>query len=264
MKIVDTHTHLFVTEFDADRSEAVARARAAGVVRAYMPCIDMASLPALLEMCRTYPDFCFPMIGLHPTELGEHPAALLDEMESLLRQSSHPFVAVGEVGLDFYWDESRKEEQIEIFERQIGWARQYDLPLAIHSRKAFDELYALMDKYRGSRLRGIFHCFDGTPDEARALLDFPGFYLGIGGVVTYKKSKLPATLKEAVPLQRLVLETDSPYLPPVPHRGGRNESSYIVDTASFLASLYGVDVSEVARITCENANRLFGYHEAAS
>ena len=255
IEFVDTHTHLFTAEFDADRPAAVQRAIDAGVATLCLPAINEESLAPLLAMCDAFPDVCHPMIGLHPTELGEDYNAVLDRMYDLLK-SDRRFVAIGEVGLDFYWDDTRKREQEEAFRRQIEWAAESGLPLAIHSRSAFNELYSIMDDYRGRGLRGVFHCFSGSDDEACKLLSFDGFYLGIGGVVTYKKSTLPDVLKR-VPLERVLLETDSPYLAPVPMRGKRNESSFVPYVADFLAGIYGCTVEEVATVTTANARALF-------
>ena len=255
IEFVDTHTHLFVTEFDLDRADAVRRAVDAGVGTLCLPAINGESLPSLMAMCDEFPSVCHPMIGLHPTELGEDYEAVLDRMYDILK-SDDRFVAIGEVGLDFYWDDTRKREQEEVFRRQIEWALETGLPLAIHSRSAFDELYAVMDDYRGRGLSGVFHCFSGSEEEALKLLSFDGFYLGIGGVVTYKKSTLPDVLK-CVPLERVVLETDSPYLAPVPKRGKRNESAYVPYIADFLAALYGCSVEQVAAVTTANARKLF-------
>ena len=255
IEFVDTHTHLFTTEFDVDRADAVRRAVEAGVGKLCLPAINEESLPSLMAMCDEFPSVCHPMIGLHPTELGEDYERVLDRMYNLLKNDDR-FVAVGEVGLDFYWDDTRKREQEEVFRRQIEWALETGLPLAIHSRSAFDELYAVMDDYRGRGLTGVFHCFSGSDDEACKLLSFDGFYLGIGGVVTYKKSTLPSVLK-AVPLERVVLETDSPYLAPVPKRGKRNESAYVHYVADFLAAVYDCNVEHVAMVTTANARRLF-------
>ena len=255
IEFVDTHTHLFVTEFDLDRADAVRRAVDAGVGTLCLPAINGESLPSQMAMCDEFPSVCHPMIGLHPTELGEDYEAVLDRMYDILK-SDDRFVAIGEVGLDFYWDDTRKREQEEVFRRQIEWALETGLPLAIHSRSAFDELYAVMDDYRGRGLSGVFHCFSGSEEEALKLLSFDGFYLGIGGVVTYKKSTLPDVLK-CVPLERVVLETDSPYLAPVPKRGKRNESAYVPYIADFLAALYGCSVEQVAAVTTANARKLF-------
>ena len=255
IELVDTHTHLFVTEFDIDRADAVRRAVDAGVGTLCLPAINGESLPSLMAMCDEFPSVCHPMIGLHPTELGDDYEAVLDRMYDILK-SDDRFVAIGEVGLDFYWDDTRKREQEEVFRKQIEWALETGLPLAIHSRSAFDELYAVMDDYRGRGLSGVFHCFSGSEEEALKLLSFDGFYLGIGGVVTYKKSTLPDVLK-CVPPERVVLETDSPYLAPVPRRGKRNESAYVPYIADFLAALYGCSVEQVAAVTTANARKLF-------
>lgn len=255
IEFVDTHTHLFVPEFDEDRKTAVQRAVDAGVKKLCLPSITAESLPSILAMCEEFPGVCYPMAGLHPTELGDDYKAALDIIYSHLK-SDNRFIAVGEVGLDFYWDDTRKKEQLDAFDAQIGWALETGLPLAIHSRNAFKELYDVMTAYRGKGLTGVFHCFSGSEEEAQKLLSFDGFYLGIGGVVTYKKSALPSVLKN-VPLDRVLLETDSPYLPPVPFRGKRNESAYIPYVAEFLAGVYECSVNEVARVTTENANKLF-------
>lgn len=253
---VDTHTHLFVEEFDGDRDAAVLRAIEAGVRRLCLPCIDLSSVVPMLQMCERHAGVCFPMMGLHPTEVADDYLCRLEQMHSLLA-SDDRFIAVGEVGIDLYWDTSRKAQQLDAFERQIIWARNKRLPLVIHSRNAFGELYATMDRHRGEGLTGVFHCFSGTADEARSLLGFDGFMLGIGGALTYKKSTLPATLAKAVPLERIVLETDSPYLAPVPHRGKRNESAYVPRVAEFLAGIYGVTMEHIADVTTANAERIF-------
>ena len=255
IEFVDTHTHLFTTEFDADRADAVQRAVDAGVGALCLPAINEESVPPLMAMCDAFPGVCHPMIGLHPTELGDDYNSVLDRMYNILK-SDDRFVAIGEVGLDFYWDDTRKKEQEDVFRRQIEWALETGLPLAIHSRSAFDELYAIMDEYRGRGLRGVFHCFSGSDEEAAKLLSFDGFYLGIGGVVTYKKSTLPDVLK-SVPLERVLLETDSPYLAPVPRRGKRNESAYVPFVADFLAMVYDCTVEHVAAVTTANARTLF-------
>ena len=173
-------------------------------------------------MCREYPGICHAMIGLHPTEVDDNYRSVLERIYAILKKNRE-FIAVGEVGLDFYWDDTRKREQTDALMQQIEWASETGLPLAIHSRSAFDELYSVMESYRSKGLSGVFHCFSGSEEQARKLLTFDGFCLGIGGVVTYRKSVLPAVLA-SVPLERIVLETDTPYLPPVPYRGKRNES----------------------------------------
>ena len=254
--LIDTHTHLFVEEFDDERDAVVARALEAGVKHLCLPCINASSVAAINSMCDKYPGVCHPMIGLHPTDVADDYKEQLDSLYSLLQQDER-YIAVGEVGLDFYWDTTYSNQQVEAFEQQISWAREANLPLVIHSRNAFNELYRVMDGHRDSMLSGIFHCFSGTVEEAEALLTFPGFMLGIGGALTYKKSTLPTVLAGAVPLNRIVLETDSPYLAPVPHRGRRNESAYVVEVVKALASIYGMSYDEVAAITTANAMQVF-------
>ena len=256
MQIVDTHSHLFTEEFSDDLSEVIERARQAGVSRIYMPNIDASTIESLMCVCRAYEGYCFPMLGLHPTSVGEGFQTELDLLKPLLDKPEHPFVAIGEVGLDLYWDKTFRREQEEALRQQIAWALEYDLPLVIHCREAFDELYNVMCDYRHTSLRGIFHSFTGTAEDACRLLSFEGFMLGINGVLTFKKSALPGVLTN-VPLERLVLETDSPYLAPVPYRGKRNESAYIQYTLAHLASVYGLSVEEVATITTNNAKKVF-------
>lgn len=254
-RFVDTHTHLFCEEFDGDRDAAVERALVAGVGQLCLPAINSSSLAPLLALCERHPGVCYPMAGLHPTDVGaDYEAQLATIKEAVF--SDDRFIAVGEVGLDFYWSEEFREEQYSAFEAQMGWARDAGLPLAIHSRNAFKELYDIMEKYRGSGLRGVFHCFSGNGEEAAALLSHDGFYLGVGGVLTYKKSLLPQVL-ESVPLERIVLETDSPYLAPVPFRGKRNESAYLPYIAEALAGIYNCSVAHVADVTTANARSLF-------
>lgn len=255
IEFIDTHTHLFEPEFAEDREAVVQRAVEAGVKALCLPCITEESLSRMEEMCAGFPGICYPMIGLHPTELGDDYQAVLDRMYKELK-GNDSYIAVGEVGLDLYWDDTRKNEQLDAFRQQIEWAAETGLPLAIHSRNAFDDLYKVMDDNRSKGLTGVFHCFSGDAEEARKLLSFDGFYLGIGGVVTYRKSTLPSVLAD-VPLERVVLETDSPYLAPVPRRGKRNESSYIPFVAQKLAEIYGCSVDEVAAVTTDNARRLF-------
>ncbi len=252
---IDTHTHLFCEEFDNDRACAVERALAGGVGCLCLPSINRASLAPLFDMCDRYKGVCYPMVGLHPTDVADDYKEQLAVMREFLATDSR-VIAVGEVGLDFYWSEEFRNEQYEAFETQIGWAREMNLPLAIHSRNAFKELVDIMDRYRGVGLSGVFHCFTGTEEEAEALLAHEGFFLGIGGVLTYKNSTLPRVLG-SVPLERLVLETDSPYLAPVPCRGKRNESAYIPYIAEALSKVYGCTPEHVAEVTTENALRLF-------
>ena len=261
-KLIDTHSHLFVEEFDADRIEVMARARAAGITHIVMPNIDAASIKPMLRVCAEYPDLCYPTIGLHPTEVKEDYRQVLAQMKmqldaSVRGESPHPpFIAIGEVGLDFYWDTTYKTEQFAALEEQISWALEYDLPIIIHSREAFFELYQLFAHYKDTPLRGVFHSFTGTADEAHALLEFSGFVLGINGVATFKKSTLPDALHE-VPLTRLVIETDSPYLAPTPFRGKRNESAHVTRVAEKLAEVYQLPVNDVTAQIYATSHKLF-------
>ncbi len=253
---IDTHTHIYTEEFGADRDEVVERARVAGAEALLLPAVDEKSVPEIKALCAKYPGFCFPMIGLHPTDIPDNPFPILERMEEMLK-ADESFVAVGEVGLDYYWDDSRKEVQREVFRKQIEWALAYDLPLVVHMRSAYEDMLDTLRPF-ASKLRGIFHCFGGTEEEASELLAlFPSFYLGIGGVLTFKKSILPAVLKAVVPLSRIVVETDAPYLAPTPYRGKRNEPAYIPLVLDVLAKVYGLKMEEVAEVTTRNARRIF-------
>lgn len=254
--MIDTHSHIFSEEFKEDLPEVVARAKEVGVEKIFMPNIDDTSLEDMLNVCQAYPDYCFPMIGFHPTSV-EGPDAIykVREMKRLLVKG-HPYIAIGEVGLDLYWDKTWLKEQQQVLDEQIQWALEWKLPLVIHCREAFPELFQVMEPYKHTELTGVFHSFTGTVDEARGLMDYSRFMIGINGVVTFKKSTLPEVLKE-VPLAKLVLETDSPYLAPVPFRGKRNETSYVKRVAMKLAELYGMEIGEVERQTTENALKVF-------
>ena len=259
MMFIDTHTHIYTEEFDADRADVVERARRAGAVALLLPNIDEASIEPMMALCDAHPDLCHPMMGLHPTELPPDSSPLLDRMEAMLAGGTRKFVAVGEVGLDFYWDAGRRDEQIAVFDRQITWAERYGLPLVIHSRSAHRDLVDTLLPHRDRLPRGgVFHCFGGTAEEAKELLDtFPGFYLGIGGVVTFKRSSLPEVLATEVPLERLLTETDAPYLAPVPYRGKRNAPAYVPMVVARLAEVYHTTIEAVSEITTQNARRLF-------
>lgn len=254
--MTDTHSHMYGPEFDEDRELAIQRAREAGVERILLPNINLGTIAPMLDLCRRHADYCYPMLGLHPEDVKDDWAEVLRHMEELLQQPDHPYVAVGEVGLDFYWDTTYKQEQLAALERQIAWASRYGLPLVVHCRAAHHELVEVMARHRGEGLTGIFHCFGGTLDEARDLLQFDGFVLGIGGTLTYKKSTLPEVVS-SIPLERMVLETDSPYLAPVPHRGKRNESAYVADTLLRLAQECGRTPREVEEVTERTVLRLF-------
>lgn len=256
MQFIDTHTHLDGTEFDADRDEVMERARAAGVSKVFLPAIDLKSVETVLAVSRKYEGYAYPMIGLHPEEVGADWEKVLQRMREYI-VPGHPFIAIGEVGLDFYWTRDNEREQLAAFERQVEWSVETRLPLMIHCRKAQNEMVAVMRRYQNELPGGVFHCFTGNEKEAEQLLDFHNFVLGIGGVLTFKKSHLPEVLPASVPLSRIVLETDSPYMAPVPKRGERNESAYVEFVLKRLAEAYGVEDEEVARQTNENVERVF-------
>ena len=256
MNFIDTHTHLDGEEFDADRNLVIERAQEAGVSKVFVPAIDMKSVKTVLDTCQRYPGYAYPMIGLHPEEVRADWSSVLDEMHQMLK-TGHPFIAIGEVGLDYYWSREFEHEQLQAFERQVEWSIETRLPLMIHCRKGQNEMVKLLNQYRDQLPGGVFHCFTGNEKEAEELLQFNNFVLGIGGVLTFKKSHLPEVLPAVVPLDRIVIETDSPYMAPVPMRGKRNESAYVKYVLERLALAYGVDDSEVAEATNANAERIF-------
>lgn len=257
---IDTHSHPYTEEFDDDREAVIARAREAGAEMILLPNINEASVGPMLELCEKHPDFCRPMMGLHPTELpdtAEEVETALNHMECLLEAPNHPYIAIGEVGIDLYWDDSRRDEQIAVFKHQAQWAMRYHLPLMVHSRAAHRDLVDTLLPMK-DELTGVFHCFGGTAEEARELLDtFPGFVLGIGGVLTFKKSKLPAVLRSSVPLNRIVVETDAPYLAPTPHRGQRNEPAFVPLVIEKLAEVYELPVDNVAQTLMDTTKAMF-------
>jgi TatD DNase family protein len=254
MIFTDTHTHLYSEEFNDDREAMVKRAIDARVKRLFLPNIDIKSIQPMLDLVWKFPDNCFPMMGLHPCSVDEHVEAHLFQIQKWFKKRK--FYAVGEIGLDFYWSVEFKEQQIMAFKKQIQWAIQMDLPINIHSRNSTDEVIAILQEMKHPLLRGIFHCFSGNAQQAKQITEL-GFHLGIGGVLTYKKSELPDAIAD-IDLQHLVLETDAPYLSPVPFRGKRNESAYIVNIAEKLAELKDTTVEKVANITTENAIKIFG------
>lgn len=258
MYFIDTHTHLDGKEFDEDRDDVISRAKEAGVGKVFIPAIDLPSVDTVLATCSRYPGYAYPMIGLHPEEVKADWSDVLDKMRQRLDQPEHPFIAIGEVGLDYYWSREFEHEQLEAFERQVQWSIEYRLPLMIHCRKGQNEMVNMMRRYKNELPGGVFHCFTGNEKEAAELLQFDNFVLGIGGVLTFKKSHLPETLPDAVPLGRIVLETDSPYMAPVPMLGKRNESAYTLYVLKRLAECYGVSEEEVAETTTANVYRVFG------
>ena len=258
--MIDTHSHIFSEEFRDDLTEVIDRAREVGVTHIFMPNIDDTSVQAMLDVCRQYPGYCFPMLGFHPTSVeGTDDIYKVRELKKYL-VPGHPYIAIGEVGMDLYWDKTWLKEQQQILDEQIQWALEGNLPLVIHCREAFPELFQVLQPYKNTSLRGVFHSFTGTSDEAAKLLEYEHFLIGINGVVTFKKSTLPEALA-GVPLGKLVLETDAPYLAPVPFRGKRNEPSFVKQVALKLAELYGVEIGEVERKTVENALKLFNFRE---
>ena len=253
--MIDTHSHIYAEEFTDDVEEVIQRAKAVGVEKILLPNINLQTIQPMLSLCRRHPGFLYPMLGLHPTDLTSDFQSQLHTLESQL-SLGHPYIAIGEVGLDFYWSKEFYEEQMQAFRIQIEWAVLHRLPLMIHTRSAHRELMTIMNDYRQAGLTGVFHCFGGSLEEARDLLDFEGFALGIGGVVTYKKSTLPEVLRH-VPLSRIVLETDAPYLAPVPHRGKRNESAFVAETMRALSYIYNVGEEEVQSTTNATVKRIF-------
>ncbi len=257
MGYIDTHAHLNDEAFQDDLQTVVASARAAGAERLLLPATDLASTRQVLSISERFPGFCFPMIGLHPEEvMPDKMTQELSGMEGML-SAAHPFVAIGEIGLDFYWDATHAKEQCDAFEQQVEWALKYRLPLMIHCRKAHDELLSILSAFPKEQLRGVFHCFSGTVKEAEEFMDYPNFCLGIGGIVTFKKSTLPEVLSAVVPLNRIVLETDCPYMSPVPKRGKRNEPAFIPFIIEKLAAIYHTSNEEIIHVTTQNAMRLF-------
>jgi len=254
MHLIDTHCHLYGKAFAGDIRETIQRAEKEGVEKFYLPGIDSSVLDDLLALEELYPGKCIGMAGLHPCSVKSDYETELKVVEECLGR--RPWAAVGEIGLDFYWDRTFEKQQYEAFHRQTEWALHYDIPIVIHSRDSMPESIGVVREHQKGRLKGIFHCFSGSYESAMQIIDL-GLYLGIGGVLTYKKSGLAEALKD-VGLQYMVLETDAPYLTPVPFRGKRNESAYLRYIVAALAELKGVSVEEVARITTENAQKIFG------
>lgn len=257
MNFIDTHTHLDGEEFREDLPEVVKRAQEAGVSKVFVPAIDLPSVKTVMEVCRQYSGYAYPMIGLHPEEVKSDWQQVLSGMKPLLDSSDGEVIAIGEVGLDYYWSREFEQEQLAAFEGQVRWSVETRLPLMIHCRKAQNEMVTLLKRYKADLPGGVFHCFTGNAREAEELLQFDRFVLGIGGVLTFKKSHLPEVLPAVVPLDRIVLETDSPYMAPVPMRGKRNESAYVKYVLEKLAESYGVAPEVIAEATNANVERVF-------
>jgi TatD DNase family protein len=253
MQLIDTHTHLYLPQFDTDRDEVVSRAVDNGIVKMLLPNIDLQSVDQILSSVSRYPGICYPMTGLHPTSVKSDYTTQLDKLEKLFNKQI--FIAIGEIGIDLYWDKSLLKEQIISFRRQIAFAYDNNLPVVIHSREAFPEVFSVLDEFKGKKLKGVFHAFTGSLKDAENAINL-GFKLGIGGIVTFKNSGLDHIVRETGP-ENLILETDSPYLAPVPYRGKRNESAYINIINRKLADIFGIKEEEMASITYSNSVSLF-------
>jgi TatD DNase family protein len=252
---IDTHTHLYAEEFTNDIDEVIKKALTIGVERFFLPNIDSSSIEAMHTVCNKYPLHCFPMMGLHPCSVKENYMEELAIAYNLLKTKK--YVAVGEIGIDLYWDKTFYAQQADAFTKQINWALEFDLPIVIHSRNSFDEIYEILCSFK-KLPKGIFHCFSGNEEQANKIIETTNFKLGIGGVLTFKNSGLDKAIAN-IDLQHLVLETDAPYLAPIPYRGKRNESSYIRIVASKLAEIKNCSVSHVGNITTANAKEVFGW-----
>ncbi len=254
MQLIDTHTHIYLPEFNSDRVETVRRAVQSGVVKLLMPNIDIDSASQMLSVESNFPGICYPMIGLHPTSVKKDYVSQLDRLEDLAK--SNKFYAIGEIGIDLYWDKSSLKNQILAFRRQIAFALRKSLPVVIHSRNSFYEVFKALEEFTGSGLKGVFHAFTGSLNDAEKAIGF-GFKLGIGGIVTFKNSGLDKVVGQSG-LENIILETDSPYLAPVPHRGKRNESSYLCIINNKISEIFGLSKEEAASVTYCNSVELFG------
>ena len=255
LSFIDTHTHIAGEEFKADLDEVIARAKEAGAIQLFVPGINYDSIATMKAVCERYPDFIRPMIGLHPEDVKEDYKEVLEKMHQEI--GNYNWIAIGEVGLDYYWSREFEKEQLDAFEQQVQWSIETQLPLMIHCRKAQNEMVKIIRRYEKELPGGVFHCFTGNQHEATELLQFDKFVLGIGGVSTFKKSHLAEDLAAVVPINRIVLETDAPYMAPAPHRGERNESSFIPFIIEKLALAYGVSNEELATATTETARKVF-------
>ncbi len=254
--LTDTHSHIYSEEFDKDRRDVVFNAHKAGVKKILLPNIDSTTVDAMLSLCQKYPHHIFPMMGLHPTSVEDDFESEIQKIEAWLEKEK--FYAIGEIGIDLHWDKTFLEEQIIAFERQIDLAIKFDLPIVIHARDSFDEIFEVLDRKYTPALRGVFHSFTGTLEQAQKIIKEYHFYLGVNGIVTFKKSHLPEVLK-AIDVKHILLETDAPYLAPEPKRGKRNESSYMFYTARKVADIYGLDIKAISEITTQNALNLFNF-----
>ncbi len=252
--MIDTHSHIYSEEFDADRADVIQRAKDIGVTHIILPNCDSTTLPQMLKLENEYPDYCHAAIGLHPTSVKENFKEELAIIESELKRRE--WIAIGEIGIDLYWDKTFLNEQIVAFHQQINWALEYKLPIIIHVRNSFSETMTALAPYKNSGLTGVFHSFTGTQNEAREIIDFGGFLLGINGIVTFKNSGLAPVVSQ-IDLKHILLETDSPYLTPVPHRGKRNESAFVELVCQKLAEVYNILPEKIEEQTSYNAQSLF-------
>ncbi len=255
MILTDSHTHLYLEHFDKDRKEVINRAIDSGIEYMLLPNIDSKSVEGMLAVCEDFPENCFPMMGLHPTNVKEDFEKELENVKKWLDKKN--FVAVGEIGIDLYWDKTFFEQQVIALKNQIDLAKKHQLPIVIHARNSMEEIFEVLKEVQTPDLKGVFHCFSGNLDDAFRAIDM-GYYLGIGGVITYKKSNLPEIVRE-IELESILLETDAPFLSPVPFRGKRNESAYINYIAEKIAEIKSVSIQEVAEITTQNAKELFNF-----
>ncbi len=255
MRLIDTHCHLYGEQFDTDREQVIANAKRMGVDRILLPNVDLQTVAGMHELVVNHPGVCYPMMGLHPCDVKPDFEAEIAQLFSFF--DTHTYCAVGEIGIDLYWDKTTQDIQEQAFLMQVDFALKMRLPIAIHSRNATHRIIELLKNYKGKGLRGVFHCFSESLELAQEILKLDGFLLGIGGVLTFKNAGLPEVLKQ-IDLEHIILETDSPYLPPVPHRGKRNEPAYTRLVAEKLADVKGVSLREVAEITTANAEQLFG------
>lgn len=251
---VDSHAHLYLNQFDEDNDTVINEAIKKKVKKIFLPNIDSSTTPRMNELVKRYPEVCFPMMGLHPCSVKEDYKTELKHVEEELKNGS--YCGIGETGIDLYWDKTFRKEQIEAFEIQIGWALDMDLPIIIHSRESLDLTIEIISNHQNGKLKGIFHCFNGTPEQSQKIVDL-NFHMGLGGVITFKKANLDEMIS-LMPLENMVLETDSPYLAPVPYRGKRNESSYIPLIAEKISEVKNLSVDEIAKTTTHNAELLFG------
>lgn len=258
MTYIDTHAHLYSEQFDEDRDEMIQRAFKNGVNKLFLPNIDLDSIKGMEALVKKYPGQCYSMMGIHPCDVVKDWKSQLEETKKHFIKGHH--IAIGEIGIDLYWDKSLQIEQTKAFTAQIRWAKSENLPIVIHCRDAFDEIFEVLDKENDNDLFGVFHCFTGTEEQAKRIINYGGFKLGIGGVITFKNSGLDKSI-ENISLDHLVLETDAPYLAPAPFRGKRNESSFIPKIAEKLSNIYGISEKKVGEITTKNALKVFQIKE---